>query len=51
MSMKILVTPTSFLKPENAAAKAKLEADELKKENEKLKREIEILRQNLGREH
>lgn len=26
MSMKILVTPTSFLKPENAAAKAKLEA-------------------------
>ena len=24
--MKILVTPTSFLKPENAAAKAKLEA-------------------------
>ena len=31
MSMKILVTPTSFLKPENAAAKAKLElfADEV----------------------
>ena len=26
MSMKILVTHTSFLMPENAAAKAKLEA-------------------------